>query len=213
MRLLSDSRRALWAWIAGGGAAFLAAFTLYASLIFLWGTGLLGVYQHPLVAWWVYLYEYGTDPTAWPWLLISGVLAAALPLLAAAAWFWRDRLVQGWTWRRLARIGIAIWAIMVWTVLASIIALFMAGRPGLIGQVWWWDLLPAIGDPAVLLDVVVSAGIAAAIVGGALGIRLLARGNRGPRAEKTLYGTTEWASREQLDRGGFQEAKGAYKDV
>jgi hypothetical protein len=209
--LLSLGRRG--AWIAGGAVAFLAVFTIYASCIFLWGAGLLGVYHPALAAWWVYLYEYGTDPAVWPWLVISGGLAAALPVMAAAAWFYRDRLVRGWTWRRLARIGIAVWAVAVWSVLASIIALFMAGRPGLIGQLWWWNLLPAIGDPAVLLDVAVSAVSAAAIVGGALGIRLLARGRRGPRAEQTLYGKTEWASRDQLDRGGFQEAKGAHKDV
>jgi hypothetical protein len=141
-------------------------------------------------------------------LLVGLWLMCGVAMLLFGAWLWRDRMIRGWTWRRLARIGVAIWATAMWLLLSSIIALFMAGRPGLIGTVWWWDLLPWIGDPWTLRVVLASAVIAAAIVGGALGIRLLARGRRGTQPEKTLYGTTEWASRDQLGEGGFRKIGG-----
>jgi hypothetical protein len=136
-------------------------------------------------------------------LLLAVWIAAALGMLGSGVWLLRRRLIRGWTWRRLARIGIAIWAVAVWAVLASIVALVLSGQPLMIGQLWWWDFLPWIGDPAVLSVVLESAVAAAAIVGAALGIRLLARGQRRSRAEKTLYGKTEWASRDDLGRGGF----------
>jgi hypothetical protein len=193
----------LWLWIAGAAAAFLAAFTVLASLIFLAGTGLLGAFTLPLWQWWLYLYLYGSDPVVWPWLLISGVSAAALLILADAAWSCRRRLVQGWTRQRLSRLGLAIWALASWVCLASIIALFLAGQIRLFGHWWWWNYLPYIGQPPVLRVVVESAAFAAVIVGAGLGIGLVSSGDRRQRAEPTLYGKTEWASRDDLGRGGF----------
>jgi hypothetical protein len=201
LRLALRGRRGLR--LTGGFVLFLATFTVLASLMFLAGTELLWAFPLPFWQWWLYLYEYGGDPVVWPWLLISGVLAAALPILAAAAWLWRGSLVQGWTRRRLQHIGLAIWGLATWGCLASIIALFLAGQIRLFGHWWWWNFLPYIGQPPVLRVVAESAGLAAAIVGAGIGIGLLSSGDRRQRAEPTLYGKTEWASRDDLGRGGF----------
>jgi hypothetical protein len=190
-------------WLLAGLVLFVAVFTVLASLIFLAGTGLLGTFPHPFWQWWLYLYEDGGNPAVRGWLLVSGVPAAALPLIAAAVLFWRRRLARVCTLRRLRLAGLVIWGLATWGFLASIIALFLAGDLRLFGRWWWWNFLPYIGQPPVLRAVLESAAFAAAIVGTALGIGLLSSGNRRPRAEPTLYGKTEWASRDDLGRGGF----------
>jgi hypothetical protein len=195
-------------WLPAGLVLFAAAFTVLASLMFLAGTGLLGAFPHPFWQWWLYLYEDGGNPAVRGWLLVSGVPAAALPLIAAAVLVLRRRLVRVLTLRRLRLAGLAIWALAAWGILASIIALFLAGQLRLFGRWWWWDFLPYAASSPVLRVVAESAGLAAAIVGAALGIGIVSSGNRRPRFEQTLYGKTEWASRTELDQGGFRETQG-----
>lgn len=191
-------------WLLAGLVLFAVVFTVLASLIFLAGTGLLGAFPHPFWQWWLYLYEDGGNPAVRRWLLVSGVPAAALPLIAAAVLFLRRRLARVCTLRRLRLAGLAIWALATWGCLTSIIALFLAGHLRLFGRWWWWNFLPYIGQPSVLRVVLESAAFAAVIVGAALGIGLVSSGNlRRRRAEPTLHGKTEWASRDDLGRGGF----------
>jgi hypothetical protein len=189
-------------------ALCLAVFTPLASILFLAGTGLLGAFPHPFWQWWLYLYEYGGDPAVRGWLLVSGVPAAVLSLFGAVALFLRRRLVRGWTLRRLRLAGIGIWALAAWAVLASGIALFLAGHLWWFGRWWWWDFLPYAGSSPVLRVVAESAGLAAAIVGLAVAIGLLSSGDPWQRADQPLYGKTEWASRAELERGGFRETRG-----
>lgn len=194
--------------VLAGLVLFCAAFTVLASLLFLAGTGLLRAFSHPFWQWWLYLYEYGGNPVVRSWLLVSGVPAAVLSLLGAVALFLRRCLVRGWTLRRLRLFGVGIWALAAWGVLASGIALFLSGHLWWFGRWWWWDFLPYAGSPGVSRILAESAGLAAAIVGIAVGIGLLSSGDPRRRADQPLYGRTEWASRAELERGGFRETRG-----
>jgi type IV secretion system protein VirD4 len=84
------------------GVGFLAAFTLIASIAFLYPSGLWTAYQGPSwpIAWWLYLFELGDNPIVHTWLIVSAIPAVVLPPLAIAIIAWRWRHVRGWSLRR-----------------------------------------------------------------------------------------------------------------
>lgn len=78
----------------------LALFTVLATVIFLFGTGLLFHFQHPFYQWWLYLFEYGRNPAVRFWLIASGVPAFALPVVLGVVVLIRGRSFRGWSLRR-----------------------------------------------------------------------------------------------------------------
>ena len=89
----------LTAWLVAGAGLYLASFTVLATLFFLIGTGLIGAFAHPFWQWWLYALWYSGNPVVRAWLEVSGVPAAALPLVVAGGFWYRLRRVRGWTLR------------------------------------------------------------------------------------------------------------------
>ncbi|MDA8093270.1 MAG: type IV secretory system conjugative DNA transfer family protein [Betaproteobacteria bacterium] len=69
--------------LKGGLAGLLGliAWTVVASLVFLWGTGLFHAFPHPFWQWWLYFLEVHGEPQVDLWLKI-GALAGVLPPLS-----------------------------------------------------------------------------------------------------------------------------------
>lgn len=111
--------------------------------------------------------------------------------------------------RRLRLYTLAGCGLIMWAFLASGIALYLAGNLRLFGHWWWWNFLPYATALPVLRVVAESAGIAALIVGIAIGFGLLSTGDllRAANPSATLYGKTNWAGRGELAEGGFRETK------
>src|SRR5471030_3424490 len=61
------------------------AWTLIASLVFLFGTRLIGAFAHPFYQWWTYLLYAPPNPVVTHWLKIGGGVASAAVLVFAAA--------------------------------------------------------------------------------------------------------------------------------
>ena len=78
--------------VAGLGLAG-AAWTLIASLVFLFGTRLIGSFAHPFYQWWTYCLYAPPNPVVTLWLRIGAGAASAVVLLFAAALVFRGRIV------------------------------------------------------------------------------------------------------------------------
>jgi type IV secretion system protein VirD4 len=61
------------------------AWTLIASVVFLFGTRLIGAFAHPFYQWWTYLLYAPPNPAVTLWLKIGGGIASAAVLVFAAA--------------------------------------------------------------------------------------------------------------------------------
>ena len=70
-----------------------AAWTLIASLVFLFGTRLTGAFAHPLYQWWTYLLYAPPNPVVTLWLKIGAGVASAVVLVFVAALIFRGRTV------------------------------------------------------------------------------------------------------------------------
>jgi hypothetical protein len=110
-----------------------------------------------------------------------------------------------WLW---VLIGVEA-ALAVFTVAASLVFVSLAGLWGAYPYpfvAWPVYLWYEGGDPATRLWLIVSAGLVIALAltcaGGFVYRRYQTRG------ECPLYGTTEWASRAERERGGFRETGG-----
>jgi type IV secretion system protein VirD4 len=88
------------AWILAGARLYLVVFTVLATVLFLIGTGLQGVFAHPFWQWWLYALYYSDNPNVHSWLEISGAPAAVLPLIAAGSFWYRRHRIGRWTLRR-----------------------------------------------------------------------------------------------------------------
>jgi len=158
---------------AGGSVAYLATFTVLASLLFLAGTGLFGVFAHLYWQWWLYAFSSSSDPVVRLWLAVSGVPAAVLPLVPVGVMFYRRyRRIYGWTpW--LAMVPRAAWILAaaglyfaVFTVLATVLFLIGTGLQGAFAHPfwqWWLYALSDSNDPSVHTWLEVS-GVPAAIL-------------------------------------------------
>jgi len=87
-------------WLLAGTGLYFAVFTVLATVLFLIGTGLQGAYAHPFWQWWLYALYYSDNPVVHTWLVVSGVPAAILPLVAAGGFWYRRRQVPGSKFRR-----------------------------------------------------------------------------------------------------------------
>jgi type IV secretion system protein VirD4 len=76
------------------------AWTVVASFVFLFGTGLLPDFPHPFWQWWLYAMNFDGNPRVALWLKLSAAVGAALPLLMIAAAIVRGRQVVGPRLRR-----------------------------------------------------------------------------------------------------------------
>jgi len=70
-----------------------AAWTLIASLVFLFGTRLIGAFAHPFYQWWIYFLYAPPNPVVTLWLRIGAGVASAAVLVFAAALLLRGRSV------------------------------------------------------------------------------------------------------------------------
>ena len=62
-----------------------AAWTLIASVVFLFGTRLIGSFAHPFYQWWSYFLFAPPNPVVTLWLRIGAGMASAIVLVFAAA--------------------------------------------------------------------------------------------------------------------------------
>src|ERR1039458_10764272 len=62
-----------------------AAWTLIASMVFLFGTRLIGSFAHPFYQWWTYFLYAPPNPAVTLWLKIGAGVASAAVLVFAAA--------------------------------------------------------------------------------------------------------------------------------
>ena len=69
------------------------AWTVVASFVFLFGTGLLQDFPHPFWQWWLYAMNFDGNLRVALWLKLSAAVGAALPLLMIAAVIFRGRQV------------------------------------------------------------------------------------------------------------------------
>jgi type IV secretion system protein VirD4 len=76
------------------------AWTVVASFVFLFGTGLLHDFPHPFWQWWLYALNFDGNPVVALWLKLSAAVGAAPPLLMIAAIIVRGRQVVGPRLRR-----------------------------------------------------------------------------------------------------------------
>jgi len=83
-----------------GLALGLALFTVLATVIFLFGTGLFFHFRHPFYQWWLYLFAYGGNPQVRFWLIASGGPSLALVLVIGIVVMVRGRAFRGWSLRR-----------------------------------------------------------------------------------------------------------------
>lgn len=70
-----------------------AAWTLMASMVFLFGTRLIGSFAHPFYQWWTYLLFAPSNPVVTHWLQIGAGVASAVVLVFAAALIFRRGVV------------------------------------------------------------------------------------------------------------------------
>jgi len=70
-----------------------AGWTLIASMVFLFGTRLIGSFAHPFYQWWTYLLYAPPNPVVMLWLKIGAGVASTAVLLFAAAPLFRRRIV------------------------------------------------------------------------------------------------------------------------
>ncbi|MGH7048841.1 MAG: hypothetical protein ACREE2_20950, partial [Stellaceae bacterium] len=90
-----------WALVTGAGVFFVGAFTLFASLIFVYGYGVSAYFPQPFWQWWYFLWWYGGFyPDIDRWLLISAIPAAALPGSVIIVWLIQKPKIGGWSLRR-----------------------------------------------------------------------------------------------------------------
>lgn len=73
----------------------LAAWTIVASLTFLWGTGLIHAFSHPFWQWWLYALEVDGNPVVDRWLKISAAAGALPPIVLIVGLIVRGRDVKG----------------------------------------------------------------------------------------------------------------------
>lgn len=86
---------------AGFGLVFAAiAWTVVASIVFLFGTGLLRDFPHPFYQWWLYALNDSDNARVALWLKIGGVAGAVPPVLMLVAVVVRGRQVAGPRFRR-----------------------------------------------------------------------------------------------------------------
>lgn len=78
-----------------------AAWTLIASLVFLFGTRLIGSFAHPFYQWWIYVLYAPPNPVVALWLEIGAGVASATVLMFAAALVFRGRTIGPSLRRRL----------------------------------------------------------------------------------------------------------------
>jgi len=78
----------------------LVAWTMVASLVFLFGTGLLHDFPHPFYQWWLYALQDAGNARVSLWLKIGGVAGAVPPLTLATGLIVRSRQVTGPRLRR-----------------------------------------------------------------------------------------------------------------
>ncbi len=83
-----------------GLALGLALFTVLATVIFLFGTGLFFQFRHPFYQWWLYLFAYRQNPVVRFWLIASGGPSLALVLLIGIVVMVKGRAFRGWSLRR-----------------------------------------------------------------------------------------------------------------
>jgi len=88
--MATQSRAPLVARIIAGLVFLAAAWTLIASLVFLFGTRLIGSFAHPFYQWWTYFLYAPPNPAVTFWLRIgAGVASAAVLVFLAALLFGR----------------------------------------------------------------------------------------------------------------------------
>ena len=91
--MFAGSRSAIAAKIAVSLLLLTTAWTVVASLVFLYGTRLIGHWSHPFYQWWVYLW-YGCDnATVARWLEISAGTASAIIVIFVIALVIRGRKI------------------------------------------------------------------------------------------------------------------------
>jgi type IV secretion system protein VirD4 len=83
----------LGAKIMVGLLLFGVAWTLIASLVFLFGTRLIGTFAHPFYQWWTYFLYAPPNPVVALWLRIGAGVASVAVLVFAAALLFRRRTV------------------------------------------------------------------------------------------------------------------------
>lgn len=94
-------RSPIWALVTGAGVFFVGAFTLFASLIFVYGYGVSVYFPNPYWQWWYFLWWYGGFyPDIDRWLLISAIPAAVLPGSVIIMWLIQKPKIGGWSLRR-----------------------------------------------------------------------------------------------------------------
>ena len=76
------------------------AWTVVASFVFLFGTGLLHDFPHPFWQWWQYALNFDGNPRVALWLKISAAIGTLPPLALIAAMVVRGRRVVGPRLRR-----------------------------------------------------------------------------------------------------------------
>ncbi|MHB1302594.1 MAG: type IV secretory system conjugative DNA transfer family protein [Acidiphilium sp.] len=78
----------------------LIAWTVVASFVFLFGTGLLHEFPQPFWQWWLYALNFDGNPRVALWLKIGAGVGAGAPVLMIAALIYRGQLVVGPKLRR-----------------------------------------------------------------------------------------------------------------
>jgi type IV secretion system protein VirD4 len=76
------------------------AWTVVASFVFLFGTGLLHDFPHPFWQWWLYALNFDGNPRVALWLKLGAAVGAAFPVLMIAAVILRGQRVVGPRLRR-----------------------------------------------------------------------------------------------------------------
>ncbi len=97
---ISDRTGQLIVRIGFGFVLAVAAWTVMASMVFLFGTGLVRDFQHPFWQWWLYALNFDGNPRTALWLKISAGVGAMPPLLMSTALIYRGRQVIGPRLRR-----------------------------------------------------------------------------------------------------------------
>jgi type IV secretion system protein VirD4 len=97
---ISDRTGQLIIKIGFGLIMAIIAWTVVASLIFLFGTGLLHDFPHPFYQWWLYALDFDGNRRVALWLKIGAAAGAVLPLTMIAALIYRGQQVVGPRLRR-----------------------------------------------------------------------------------------------------------------
>ncbi len=77
------------------GLLCLIAWTVVASLVFLWGTGLSHAFAHPFWQWWLYFLEVHGEPQVDVWLKIGAAAGALPPLVLIIGLVARGQQLRG----------------------------------------------------------------------------------------------------------------------